>query len=104
MYLQVAVDRAIKAVCPIHGISFGKLNDKLTWKIHYKDEASDEEKATAEKLLAEFEWNDEKEAEAKLDMLVKDKENDPIYKMMFNMQKASNPDLTFKDFIKIANA
>ncbi len=29
------LDQAIKAVCPIDGISFGKLDDPATWTIQY---------------------------------------------------------------------
>lgn len=45
---------AIAAVCPIHGVSIGRKNDKTTWRIDYAPEATDTEKAAAQAALATF--------------------------------------------------
>ena len=45
------IDQAIKAVCPILGIAFRRLDDKSTWVINYADHATDAEKRAADNLL-----------------------------------------------------
>ena len=49
------IDKAIKAVCPILGISYGRLNDRSTWIINYADDATDEQKRAADELLETLE-------------------------------------------------
>ena len=49
------IDREIKAVCPILGISYGRLNDRSTWIINYADDATDEQKRAADELLETLE-------------------------------------------------
>lgn len=44
----------ISAVCPIHGISFGILNDKNTWKIDFKDGATAQQRTDAQNALQAF--------------------------------------------------
>jgi hypothetical protein len=39
---------------PIHGVSIGRKNDKSTWRIDFKDEATIEQKIEASKLLQDF--------------------------------------------------
>jgi hypothetical protein len=41
------LDNAVKLVCPIFGVSIGTPNDRDTWTIQYKPEATAEEKAAA---------------------------------------------------------
>lgn len=45
------IDQAIRAVCPILGIAFRRLDDKSTWIINYADDATDAEKKAADALL-----------------------------------------------------
>ena len=52
--LQVYVTETINKVCPIHGVSFGKLYQKETWRIDFKDEATAAQKKAAAKWLASF--------------------------------------------------
>lgn len=47
----VQLDAAIKTVCPIHGVSIGKWDDRATWRINFKDEATDAERKAAQKVL-----------------------------------------------------
>jgi len=42
---------AIAAVCPIHGVSVGDGENKTTWTISFKDEATNEEKAAAHAVI-----------------------------------------------------
>lgn len=46
------LDQALKAVCPIHGVSIGRKNDKETWRIDFKDDATQEQRLAAERVLA----------------------------------------------------
>lgn len=43
------LDAAIKAVCPIHGVSIGRVDDKAIWRIDFKDEATAEQRSAARK-------------------------------------------------------
>ena len=48
------LDAAIKAVCPIHGVSIGRVNDKQTWRIDFRDEATAQERDAARAALDAF--------------------------------------------------
>lgn len=52
--IAAKLDAAIKAVCPIHGVSIGRVNDKQTWRIDFKDEATAQERATAQAVVDAF--------------------------------------------------
>ena len=41
------LNAAIAAVCPIYGVSIGRKDDKQTWRIDFKDEATPEQRAAA---------------------------------------------------------
>jgi len=45
----------LKAVAPVHGVSFGRLHDKSTWIIAFDESATDEQRETAEAVMAGFE-------------------------------------------------
>lgn len=45
---------AIKAVCPIHGVSIYDRTDKATWRIDFKDEATQPERDAAAAQMAAF--------------------------------------------------
>ena len=55
MTLSIAgkLDGQIKAVCPIHGVSMGRKNDKATWRIDFNG-ATDAEKAAAQAVVDGF--------------------------------------------------
>jgi hypothetical protein len=38
---------AVAAVCPIHGVSIGRKDDKATWRIDFAPEATAEQRAAA---------------------------------------------------------
>ena len=48
------LDRAIKSVCPILGVSMPKVADKTTWRIDFHAEATREEREDALGLMAAF--------------------------------------------------
>ena len=48
------LDNAIKAVAPIEGVSIGRRNDKSTWRITFKPEATEQQMADAQAALLAF--------------------------------------------------
>jgi hypothetical protein len=101
MRLQVVFDQAIKAVCPIHGISFGKLEDKKTWEIHFIDEATEEQKLAANKVMNEFIFDES--AENKKEKMNNYK-NDLMIKLHYAQWLKNNPKGTFEEFIIYAES
>ena len=63
------IDAQVKTVCPIHGVSIGRWNDRATWRIDFKDEATKVERAAAQKVLQSFVPQEEKPAVSELDEL-----------------------------------
>lgn len=57
MSIASKLDAAIKAVCPIHGVSIGRADDKQTWRIDFADEATAEQREAAHGVLAAFDPN-----------------------------------------------
>lgn len=45
---------AIAAVCPIHGVSIGRKDDKTTWRIDFANDATDPQRAAARAVLEGF--------------------------------------------------
>lgn len=54
MNIAAKLDAAIKAVCPIHGVSIGRADDKQTWRIDYADDATAEQREAAQSVLVSF--------------------------------------------------
>ena len=54
MSIAAKLDAAIKAVCPIHGVSIGRADDRATWRIDYADEATAEQREAAQDVLDAF--------------------------------------------------
>ena len=54
MTIAAKLDAAIKAVCPIHGVSIGRKDDKQTWRIDFKDEATPEQREAAQSVVDNF--------------------------------------------------
>ena len=57
MTFIIQLDRALKRVCPTHGVSMGRKNDKKTWRIDFKDEATPAERVAAQNVLDNFDLN-----------------------------------------------
>lgn len=58
-----ALHRKLAALAPIHGVSIGRRDDKATWRIDFKDEATDQQKAAASAAFAAFDSAAEEAAE-----------------------------------------
>ena len=54
MSIAEKLDAAIKAVCPIHGVSIGRKDDKQTWRVDFKDEATAQQRAQASNVVINF--------------------------------------------------
>lgn len=52
--ITAKLDTAIRAVCPIHGVSIGRAGNKATWRIDFKEEATAEQRAAAQLVLQSF--------------------------------------------------
>lgn len=52
--ITVKLDAEIKAVCPIHGVSIGRKDDKSTWRIDFADTATVEQREAARSALDAF--------------------------------------------------
>lgn len=48
------LDDAIRAVCPIHGVSIGRQNDKTTWRIDFTLDAAPEQRVAAQAVVDAF--------------------------------------------------
>ena len=51
------LDQAIKAVCPISGVSIGRKDDKATWRIDFLAEAKQGQRTAAQAVLDAFDMN-----------------------------------------------
>lgn len=52
--IQSQVDKAIKEVCPIDGVSFGDLTDKTTWSIQFSSSATEDQQKLALSVVDAF--------------------------------------------------
>lgn len=48
------LNTAISAVCPIDGVSIGRWNDRATWRIDFKSEATPDQRAAAQTVINTF--------------------------------------------------
>ena len=55
MDIALALDTAIKEVCPIDGVSIGSLTDRSLWRVDFKNEATQEQRQAAIAVLEAFE-------------------------------------------------
>lgn len=59
---HTALHEAIKAVCPIHGVSV-TWSDRTKWRIDFKDEATQEQRTAAQAVMDAFDPNGSPSAE-----------------------------------------
>lgn len=52
--LAPVVESVVAEVAPVHGVSIGTPQDKSTWRISFKSEATDQQRAAAAAVLASF--------------------------------------------------
>lgn len=48
------LDDALRAVCPIHGVSIGRRDDKTTWRIDFTSEATLAQRVSAQAVVDAF--------------------------------------------------
>ncbi len=53
-FSAAALERALKSVCPIDGVSFGDAKDKSTWRIDFAATATQAQRAAAIAVLEDF--------------------------------------------------
>lgn len=102
MLLQEYVDQNIQKIAPIHGVSFGNLDDIKSWRIDFKNEATDKQKSNAQAYIDNFKWDTQTQADAaRLDQIEETKEmaNQPLFKFAYQQYKTLNPLSTQQDFI-----
>lgn len=104
MAMQDYLDQEIKKICPIHGISFPKLNDKSGWRIDFEDSATPEQRQAAIEYIDRFVWTDELEKKQKKDLLVNQYKDDLSVKAGFHQYKKENPDAKFADYVEFLQA
>lgn len=88
--------KEINKICPIDGLSH---DDKNGFTIHFKDEATIEQKQAAIEYMESFVWSAEleaKEAKAERDAKYKD---DLGVKAGYASYKAANPNATFTGYL-----
>ena len=61
MSLATQLDYSIKQVCPIDGVSIGDPNNKNTWRIDFKQEATQNQKDSAQLVLTNFVYDPQTE-------------------------------------------
>ena len=49
-----SLDAALKAVCPIDGVSIGRWHDRSTWRVDFREEATEGQRAAAHAVLQDF--------------------------------------------------
>jgi thiamine kinase-like enzyme len=99
MLMQAYLDQAIKKICPIQGISFGSLEDKKSWTIHFDESATIDEQQAAIQFMENFVWSDDlaaQETKAERDEKYKD---DLSIKAGFASYKALKPDTTLSQYL-----
>lgn len=64
MSMAAALDRAVRAVCPIDSVSIGKPDDKTTWRIDFALGATAPQKAAAQAAVASFVYDPAADASA----------------------------------------
>lgn len=99
MRMEAVLDQEIKKVCPIDGMAFKDLNDKTTWRIDFAKEATPEQMAAAEKVVAEFVWDDAKQEEIRKQERDEEYKNDMSCRFCFLMYQEKNPAASFRDFM-----
>ena len=97
--MQEYLDKEIKKICHIHGISFGSLEDKNTWRIDFYDDCTDEQKKLAINFIDKFEWTDELQKKCDDKYKINQYKDDLCMKQAFIEFKKTNPDALFIDYI-----
>lgn len=54
----VDLQAALDLVCPNEGVSIGRWHDRSTWRVDFRPEATDQQKAAAAEVIATFKLQD----------------------------------------------
>lgn len=54
MTLAITLTAAVAAVAPVDGVSIGDEGDKSTWRVHFRTDATDDQKRAANYVVASF--------------------------------------------------
>ena len=54
LILATVIDKKIRQVAPIDGVSLGSIPDKSTWRIDFKPEATVQQRTDAQAVVAAF--------------------------------------------------
>lgn len=100
MRLEFVIQEAVDKVCPNWGMSFGKLDDKKTWTVNFKQEATDDQKKQAQAVIDNFVWDDKAKKDAEHKSKIDQYQNDLVMKAIYQLYVRQNPELSFSDFIK----
>lgn len=65
------LDKSIAEVCPIVGVSIGNKDDKSTWRIDFKPEATQPERDAAQAVVDAFVWDETPLDQADVDKINK---------------------------------
>lgn len=57
MSLPILLYDTISPICPIDGVSIGRKNNKTTWRIDFKDSATEQQKNDAFRIIDKFDIN-----------------------------------------------
>lgn len=93
-----SLDKAVKAVCPIHGVSVGRDSDRSTWTFSPLSEASISQRQAAVNVLETFVYQpptQDEIASSALDLSPLEK---TIFKQIFKIRKQLDPTLTLAAF------
>lgn len=99
MNLETALDEMIKRICPVHGISFGNINNRKTWRIDFTEEATDEQKNSAMKAMDEFVWDEKKIGAHRKKNRDLQYIGDFLYRKAYIDYRELRTDATFTDFM-----
>lgn len=97
--MELYIDGEIRKVCPIDGISFGDIEDRQTWTIHFTDDATPEQKKAACECLDKIEWNENTQEAYRKCTRDRDYCDKLLYCNEYLQYKANNPALTFSEFL-----
>lgn len=98
-YLPNYVDQELRKICPIDGVVIHNRQDRSTWRVFYKAEATQEQKDAAQDFINNLVFDEQKKQEQ-----IKKIRNDNASKNLslrgcFRIEKRLNPALTFSDYL-----
>jgi len=93
------VDKEVRKVCPISGVSISNPNDKSKWTIHFKSEATEEQRLAARNVVDRLVFDSEKQENVRKEIRNENRLLDICLKGLYIMMREKNPALTFSDYL-----